>query len=97
MSERDLVFPQAGLTNGERAMLRPLAEPGGPLWKIFRSMLDYGDGLRESLVSADLLNPEEVNRARKVQAVVIAVDWTLETFKQALVDVPVGPQTEETD
>lgn len=77
------------LTNGEREQLRALAEPGGPLWKIIRSMLDYGESLTQSLITANLLDAGELQRAQKVQAAIAACAWVQETIKQALVPVEV--------
>jgi hypothetical protein len=78
--------PEA-LSNTERAMLREMALPGNPLWKIFRSMVDYGESLSKSLVTVDLTDPASVNAARTVQATILAVQWVQDTFAQALSDV----------
>lgn len=83
-----------GLSNTERAMLRGLAEPGGALWKIMRSMIDYGEGLRDSLATADFDNPAQQAAIRKVQATYLATVWVKETLEAALTDV-VEPETKE--
>lgn len=85
-----------GLSNTERAMLRGLAEPGGPLWKIVRSMVDYGDGLKQALVTADFDNPGEQAAIRKVQATYLAIIWVQNTLEAALTDV-VEPELKEED
>ena len=83
------------LSNTERAMLREMAQPGGPLWKVFRSMVDFGEGLSQSLIGSDLLDPQQVNAARKTQATIIAVAWVMETFEQALTDQPVSQEEKQ--
>lgn len=72
------------LSNNERRLLHQLAEPGGPLWKILLGMVRYGDGLKDSLASADLDDPAELKAVRKVQATLAATQWTIETFEQGL-------------
>lgn len=75
------------LSNTERAMLRGMAEPGAPLWKVLRKMVDYVEGLTQSLIGVDLLDPAEVTQARKVQATIQAAQWAIDTFSAALSDV----------
>lgn len=76
------------LSNTERAMLRGLAEPGAPLWKIMRSMIDYGESLKQALMVADFDDPSQVAALRKVQATYVAITWVQTTFENALTDVP---------
>lgn len=78
------------LSNTEREILRGLAEPGGGLWKILRSMVDYGEGLKQALVAADFSDEAQMSQARKVQATIVACQWVTETFENALshVDEP---------
>lgn len=75
------------LSNTERALLRELAEPGGPLWKIMRRMHDYGEELKQSLVGADFDDPLQLRAMRKVQATITASHWVEQTFASALTDV----------
>lgn len=74
------------LSNTERALLRELFQPGAALWKIVRSMVDYGEGLKDALLTADLSDKEDRRSAAKAQATIIAVQWVKETFEQALAD-----------
>jgi hypothetical protein len=69
-------------------------EPGNSLWKIFRSILDYREGLKQGLLTTDFGMPSSVEAARKVQATAIAIHWLEETFNAALTDV-VEPKEEE--
>jgi hypothetical protein len=75
------------LSNTERAMLRGLAEPGAPLWKIMRKMFDYADDLKQSLISVDLTDEASLKAAAKIQATIIAAYWVQQTFETALTDV----------
>jgi hypothetical protein len=86
-----------GLSNTERAILRGLAEPGGALWKIMRSMVDYGEGLKQALMSADFDNPAQQAAIRKVQATYLATVWLQETLEAALTDVVEPELKEETN
>lgn len=96
MSGTSVEIPEVpGLSNTERAMLRGLAEPGAPLWKIMRSMVDYGEGLKQALVTADFDDPAQQAAIRKVQAAYVAVQWVQSTFEAALTDVPEAPKQEE--
>lgn len=72
------------LDEAEKALLIPMAEPGAPLWKIIKSMVDYADQLKIALVEADLTDPVQINAARKVQATIVAAAWVKETFNAAL-------------
>jgi hypothetical protein len=80
------------LTNAERAMLRSLAEPGMPLWKILRRMVDYGQGLQQSLLKANVYNPAELGRIANVQATALACIWVQENFEAALTDTWEEPE-----
>jgi len=82
----DVPVPE-DLTNGERAILRDMLEPGNPLWKIMRSMLDYREGLKQGLLGTDLTNQKDIEAARKVQATAVAIYWLEEMIAQSLVDV----------
>lgn len=90
------------LSNTDRALLRSMAETGGPLWKILRAMLDYGAALRENLIMVDLDDESQRKAARKVQSTIQAVEWVRETFELAMTDLsppapaaPPAPSTEE--
>lgn len=83
------------LSNGERALLRSMMEPGNPLWKIFRSILDYREGLKQGLLKADFSDPMSIEAARKVQATALAIHWLEETFEAALTDVVEHQPNEE--
>jgi hypothetical protein len=76
----------AELSNIERGMLRQMAEPGQPLWKVLRKMVDYGAELKDAIVSADLTDPSELGGARKVQATIVAIEWVQQTFEAAMTD-----------
>lgn len=75
------------LSNTERALLRSLAEPGNPLWKILRKMIEYREGLQQSLLTASFGTPEGIDVARKIQAAGLACAWVEEFFDTALTDV----------
>lgn len=83
------------LGNAEKEILRGLAEPGGPLWKIMRRMTSYGEELKQSLITVDLDDPDQVRAVRKVQATIIAIAWVHSTFEQALQTVPTERKGEE--
>lgn len=72
------------LGDGEKELLRSLTEPGMPLWKIFRSMLDYREGLKEAVINADDDDDAQKAAIRKTKAAIVAIDWTITTFEQAL-------------
>lgn len=55
------------LTEHELQVLRAMAQPGGPLYKIFKSLIDYSDHLRDHIAEADLSQPEAVKQARQLQ------------------------------
>lgn len=84
----EIQVPLTELTSGERDMLRMAMEPEQFLGKVLKKMLDYGEHLTQSLVSVDLLNPDSVNAARKVQATIVAIAWVQETFEQSAADTP---------
>lgn len=75
------------LSNTERALLRSLAEPGNPLWKILRSLIDYRDGLTQSLLTIDFGSTEMIETGRKIQATALAIVWLEEVLAAALTDV----------
>lgn len=62
-----------GLSNAERQMVRALLEPGQPLWKIVREMVDYREDLKSSLMDADLTDPTTIRNSIKVQATAAAI------------------------
>lgn len=91
--ELEVEVPQVpDLGNTEKEILRGLAEPGGPLWKIMRRMRAYGEGLKEALATADLDDPAAIRAVKKIQATIAAVAWVEATFESALTP---GPEQEE--
>ena len=75
------------LTNGERELLRGLAEPGNPLWKIMRKIVDYREGLTQSLLSVKFNSPESLEAARQTQAAALSIHWLEQFMAAALTDV----------
>lgn len=75
------------LTNGERAVLRSLNEPGGPLWKVLKRMLDYGEGLQQSLLMVNVWNDDQRSKMATIQATGLACIWVQQNFEAAMTDV----------
>lgn len=74
------------LSNTERTLLRDLAHPGLPLWKVLRELDDYREGLKEALVDVkqDIEDPEIRAKWRQVQNAAGAITQVLAKFEAAL-------------
>lgn len=74
------------LDNTERKLLRDLAQPGLPLWKILRQFSDYQNGLKESLgdPEQDLEDVATRRNFAKVQNAIAAVTQLMNMIEQAL-------------
>lgn len=68
-------FIELELIPAEREILRALAEPGQPIWKIMQGMLDYARVLKHNLSMLELGDPKDFSTALKLSAEIKAVDW----------------------
>lgn len=77
------------LSNTERQLLRELAEPGLPLWKIMRQLHDYREGLKEAIADPefDLEDPAVRRTFAKIQNGIASITDVFSRFEQALTDV----------
>lgn len=75
---------QVRLDDTEKAQLRALSRPGGPLYKILQGSLDYAAEMKEIIASAPLDTPEGVELARQLQrkrnATLDYVRWFVEQY-----------------
>ena len=74
------------LDNTERKLLRDLAQPGLPLWKVLRQFTDYQSGLKESLgdPEQDLEDVAVRRNFAKVQNAIAACTQLMNMFEQTL-------------
>lgn len=84
------------LDDAEMETLRRLSAPGQPLFKIFKSVLDYDVSMRETIASAPLDTDEGVRLARQLQlkrqATLDFVKWFIQLY-----DIPSRkPQQKDT-
>lgn len=76
------------LSEGEREMLRQLSAPGGPLWKIVKSALDYADHMKDHIVAVELVGRDQVGMARQLQLKRAAALDFLKWFVQCYASTP---------
>jgi hypothetical protein len=82
-------YVEVELSNIEREMLRVHAQPGGPLWKIQKGLLDYRGALIENVTSLDLATEVGLTKARELLAEARAVQWQYEMWQRMLTPLPV--------
>lgn len=85
------------LSEGEREMLRQLSAPGGPLWKIVKSALDYADHMKDHIVAVELVEPEQIGMARQLQLKRTAALDFLKWFVQCYASTPQSGQARRND
>lgn len=68
-------YIEVELIPAEREMLRPLAEPGQPIWKIMQGLLDYARALKHNLAMLELGDPRQLSMAVKISTEIKAIEW----------------------
>jgi hypothetical protein len=84
-------FVELQLSNTERALLRQQVVETGILPRVQAAMVDYARRLEQRLVGADLISPEGIRLAQKLQSEIQSVRWHAEFWESVLTD------TEEED
>ena len=85
-------FVDVQLSNTERLQLRELAKEGAPIARIMIGLAELKRVIGATLVHADLNSAEGLAQARKLQAEMLAVDWTIAMWERVLSLPPTQPQ-----
>lgn len=81
-------YIEVELIPAEREMLRPLAEPGQPIWKIMQGMLDLSRSLKHNLAMLELGDPRQLSMAAKISTEIKAIEWQHRLWTRILAKEP---------
>lgn len=94
----DFQLPEAEeLSNTERAMLRELAVPGGPIAKIMSGLAQHEMLLMRQLAEADLNSQAGILQARDWQTMMKGIAWFRNLFENLLTDQLEEPKDEHSE
>lgn len=83
-SVHDTSFVDVQLSDTERLQLREMAKEGAPISRIMVSLGELKKVLGLAFVAADLNSEPGLVIARKLQAEMLAVDWTIQMWERVL-------------
>lgn len=82
-------YLEVELVPAEREMLRVLAEPGQPIWKIMEGLLDLSRSLKHNLAMLELGDPRQLSAAVQISTEIKAIDWQHRLWTRLLGKDPV--------
>jgi hypothetical protein len=83
-------FVDVWLDPAERDKIRPLADPGEPLWRIMKGLLDYRRALVDNLAKVELATEEGRLAGIRLQAEIRAIEWQFNLWVRQLSDPLIG-------
>lgn len=72
------------LSPTEQQILRDFAKPGGPIYKVMRSFVDYMKSLDLEISSTLVASPEAIARVRDLQVMRGMIKWQVDQWERVL-------------